>query len=192
MKQAQETQLVPLFSSIEYIQRHWKRFLTIGILLVLVGTIAIGAATVTSLVTVIFIACILLVGGIAKLIYSFWARQWSGFFLSLLVGLLYTLAGALFLAKPIPALAALTLLIGSLFIVSGAFKIIVALTQRFDQWGWILFSGIIGVLLGSLVLAEWPAASLWVIGLFVGIDLIIYGWTCILLALTAKPQNPKR
>lgn len=179
-------QPVLLFSAIEEIQKHWGRFLALGILLVIIGTVAVAAATVTSLVTVAFLGVILLLGGIAKLVYSFWAREWSGFFISLLVGLLYAVTGVLFLAKPIPALAALTLLVGSLLIVSGIFKIGVALRYRFEQWGWILFSGIVSLLLGCLVVAEWPAGSLWIIGLFVGIDLIIYGWTSILLAIGAR------
>src|ERR1700738_1796611 len=148
--------LVPHFSTIRNIQQDWQWFLILGIILIVLGFLAIGAATYTSLVTVVFLGAILLVGGVAKLVYSFWAREWSGFFLSLLVGLLYAVTGILCLTKPIAALAALTLIIGSLFVVSGVFKIIAAFSYRFDQWGWILFSGIISFLLGGLVLAEWP------------------------------------
>jgi uncharacterized membrane protein HdeD (DUF308 family) len=178
--------MVPLFSTIRNIQQNWQGFLALGIILIILGFLAVGAATYTSLMTVVFLGVILLIGGIAKLVYSFWVREWSGFFLSLLIGLFYTVTGALFLAKPIAALAALTLIIGSLFVISGVFKIVAALSYRFEHWGWILFSGVISLLLGGLVLAEWPAASLWVIGLFVGIDLIFYGWTWVILALGAR------
>lgn len=179
--------LAPLFSSVAYIRDHWKRFLFLGIALIIIGFLAVAASVVTSFVTIYFIGFTLLIGGIAELIHSFWARGWSGFFLSLLMGLLSIVAGGLCLGRPVAALAALTLLIGSLFLVSGIFKIAVSAFYRFEHWGWIFFSGIISAILGGLVLAEWPAASLWVIGLFVGVDLIFYGWTWVLLAIAAKP-----
>lgn len=189
---ADKYSLEPYFSSIDYVQKNWKTFLALGIVLVVVGFLAIGAATVTSFVTLLFVAITLIIAGITKLVYSFWARQWSGFFVSLLSGLLYTVIGVLFLAKPVAGLAALTLMIGCLFLVSGVFKIAVAFGSRIQQWGWILASGVISLLLGIMVLAEWPEASLWVIGLFVGIDLIFYGWTWILLALAAKQPDKAR
>lgn len=182
----------PVFTAIETIREKWGWFLALGLFLLVVGFLAVGASVYTSFLTVIVLATLLVIGGIAKLVYSFWAREWSGFFISLLVGLLYLITGVLFLAKPFAALQALTLLIGSLFLVSGIFKIVTALSFRFESWGWILFSGIISFLLGGLVLSEWPAASLWVIGLFVGIDLIIYGWTAILLALSARAAGERK
>ena len=178
--------LEPWFSAVEEVKAHWVRFLLLGLFLVALGIGAVGAATATTLVTIYFIALTLMVGGITKLIYTFWARQWNGFFLSLLGGLLYTGAGILLVAKPVQAAAALTLLIGSLFLVSGFFKIAASLIYRFEQWGWVLFSGIVSLALGALVLVEWPATSLWLIGLFVGIDLIFYGWTWVLLAIVAR------
>jgi uncharacterized membrane protein HdeD (DUF308 family) len=182
--------LEPYFASIEDIRQNWKTFLTLGIFLVVIGVLAVGAASLTSLFTIVLVAATLIVAGITKLIYSFWARHWSGFFISMLGGLLYSVVGILFLAKPLPALAAATLIIGILFVVSGVFKILASLLYRFQQWGWVLLSGVLGLALGCMILADWPEASLWVIGLFVGIDLIFYGWTWILLALAAK-QNSK-
>lgn len=185
--------LTPVFSSIDHIRENSGRFLLFGILLVILGFAAVYAAGWTTLIAITTLGFLLLVGGVAKLIYSFWVRQWSGFFFSLLGGLLYTGAGVLCLAKPITASAAITLLIGSLFLVNGLFKAIISLVYQFEQWGWVLLSGIISIALGGMVLAEWPLTSLWVIGLFIGIDLIFYGWTLILLALAARQSaHPKK
>lgn len=177
-----------LLSPFKSIREYWGWFLGLGILLVVLGTFAIGAATLTTLLSIFLIGVILFAGGVAKVIYSFWANNWGGFFTSLLVGILYSVTGGIFLAKPIQSAAALTLLIGSLFVVSGSFKIVSSIMTRFAQWGWIFFSGIISLILGILVLSEWPEASLWIIGLFVGIDMIIYGWTWIILSLSARPR----
>ncbi len=176
----------PLFSAVDKLRRNWAWFLVLGILLVILGTTAVALSYTTTLVSIFFIGALLLISGIATIIYSLWAKDWSGFFISLLLGLLYAVTGYIFLHKPIQAASALTLIIGSLFLVGGIFKIITSLFVRFEQWGWIFFSGIISTLLGFLILQDWPEASLWVIGLFVGIDLIVYGWTWIILALAAR------
>lgn len=176
----------PFFDSIAAVRENWGWFLGLGIFLILLGTLAVGAAVATTLVSMIFLGLILSAGGLAKIIYSFWAKDWTGFFFSLLTGILYLVIGALFLFKPAQSAAALTLLIGCLFVVTGLFKIIAPLFMKFQHWGWVLFSGIVSLALGIMVLAEWPVSALWLIGLFVGIDLLIYGWMSIFFALSAK------
>lgn len=178
--------LDPSFSGIKKLRQNWGWFLALGIFLIFLGLLAIGSATYTTFFTIFFMGFLLLIGGITQIIYSFWAKEWSGFFFAVLVGIFYTLTGFLFLVKPIQTAAALTLLMGSLFFVSGLFKIFSSIIVRFEQWGWILTSGIISLILGILILSEWPLASLWIIGLFVGIDLVFYGWTWVILSLGAK------
>ena len=83
-------------------------------------------------------------------------------------------------------LAALTLLIAAFFLSSGLFKIIGALVSRFKGWGWYFLSGLISLALGILILVHWPSSSLWVIGLFIGIDLIFVGWSLVMISLFVK------
>lgn len=170
------------------VQKNWKCFLVIGILLLILGIVSIGAVFFTTLFTVYFLGLILVIGGVAKLIHSFWMKKWDNFFLSLGAGLLYVVVGALLLARPIQSAAALTLLIGALFVIGGLFRGISAMTIRFEQWGWAFFSGLVSLILGVMVLIEWPISSLWIIGLFVSIDLIVYGITMISTALDAKEE----
>lgn len=175
-----------MFDSLESVRKNWGWFLASGIGLVLVGLLAIGSSVFTTLFTVSFLGVLLAVAGIIEIVYAFWARRWGGFFVQLVMGVLYTLTGLLILWNPGAAAVALTLLMAIMFIVSGIAKIVGSLMGRFPHWGWVLVSGIISVLLGGLILGEWPYSGLWVIGLFVGIDLIFYGWAWILLALGAK------
>lgn len=183
--------LNPLFS-MKSAKSHWKRFLSLGVALIVLGFFATSAAVATSFVTLLFVATTLLLGGLTKLTYSFWAKHLTSFLLSLLSGLLYTLMGVLFIAKPFAGLAALTLLLGGMFLVSGIFKITLALKSRPAQWEWSFLSGIISSLLGIMVLSEWPEASVWILGLFVGVDLIFYGWTVVLLSLAAKNEREEQ
>src|SRR5262249_36053909 len=130
---------------------------------------------VASLASAMAIGALLLLGGVAQMVGAFWTRDWSGFFLSLLMGVLYLLLGVLFLRDPGDALAAMTLLLACALMVGGLFRIIASLMHRFPHWGWILAGGILNLVLGILIWQQWPAAALWVIGLFVGIDLIFTG-----------------
>jgi uncharacterized membrane protein HdeD (DUF308 family) len=171
---------------LEAIRGQWVWLLALGIVLVVVGTLAIGAPFIASLATALTIGALLLVGGAAQLVGSFWTRDWSGFFLMFLMGVLYIVVGLLFLEQPVSALEALTLLLACALIVSGIFRIVGSLMSRFPQWGWVLVGGVINLLLGIMIWRQWPFTGLWVIGLFVGIDMIFNGWTWVMLALRLK------
>ena len=165
---------------------HWLWFVLLGVALIVLGVIALGAVVIASLATAVAIGAILLVGGVAETTGAFWCRGWSGIFFHLLSGVLSIVIGALFLRAPVDALLALTLLLSCLLFVGGIFKIIAALTYRFAAWGWPLLSGIIDVILGVMIWREWPASALWVIGLFVGINLLFRGFNWIALGLSLR------
>jgi uncharacterized membrane protein HdeD (DUF308 family) len=169
---------------------NWLWFVVLGCVLVALGIIALGSVMIASLAAAVAIGILLLLAGVGEVIGAFWCRGWSGFFLELLSGVLSIVVGLLFLRAPLNALAALTLLIACFLMVGGIFKIVAALSYRFAAWGWSLASGIIDVILGVMIWQEWPASALWVIGLFVGINLLFRGinWIALGLALRALPQ----
>lgn len=168
--------------------KNWVYFLLWGLALIILGLCAIYFATATTLISVVIIGILFFIAGIVVIIdtFQFWWRKWSGFSWHLLMGLLYLIAGILLFSGPLLGAVSLTLFLGSFFLVIGIFRIIYSLSVRFPKWGWNLFSGIISVILGCLILAEWPESSLFIIGLFVGIDLLVIGWTYVMVALTAK------
>ena len=150
------------------------------------GHSGIGAPFIASLATALTLGALLVAGGIAQLIGAFWTRDWSGFFLMLLMGLLYVVVGLLFLNRPVSALEALTLLLACSLMVSGVFRIVGSLLHRFPHWSYIFFGGALNLVLGLMIWLQWPFSGFWVIGLFVGIDMIFNGWTWIMLALRLK------
>lgn len=177
-----------MHDAVETIRKNWGWFLASGIALILIGILAIGSSIFTTLFTVAFLGVILLIAGAIEIVYAFWAHRWGGFFLQLFTGLLYLVTGALLLWHPAAAAIGITLFMALMFIVSGLAKMAGSLVYRFHDWIWIFISGIISVILGAMILAEWPQSGLWIIGLFVGIDLIFHGWAWVLLALGAKKQ----
>jgi uncharacterized membrane protein HdeD (DUF308 family) len=171
---------------LQAIQGNWGWVLALGLILIVLGTIALAMPFLASLATAMAFGVILLTGGIAQLVGAFWTRDWSGFFLSLLMGILYFVLGLLFVRDPGDALLAMTLLLACTLLVGGLFRIVGSLMFRFPHWGWILAGGVINLMLGILIWLQWPVSGLWVIGLFVGIDLIYTGWTWAILSLALK------
>lgn len=168
-------------------------FLFLGIILVILGLAAISAAVFTTIVSVMLLGALLLVGGIFVLIdsFKFWWQKWTGFILHALMGILYIIAGIYLIQNPLLASVTLTLLLGIFYAIIGIVRIVESFTFRLIGWKWLLFSGLISLLLGILILTNWPQASLYIIGLFVGIDLLFAGWAYIITSLTAKEVEEK-
>jgi len=173
-------------TGIEEVRKHSTWFLVLGIALVIVGMIAIGWAVATTIVSVIFLGWLLIIGGVLHVIHGFKHRPWSGFFINLLAGVLYAVAGFVMVANPALAAVTLTLLIAMILIAAGLFRLFVAFSTPLDHRGWLILNGVVSILLGVMIWRSWPVSGLWVIGMFVGIDMIFDGWTEIMLALSVR------
>lgn len=171
---------------LEAIKGNWGWILALGIVLIIVGTLAVAMPLVASLATALVVGSLLLLGGCAQLVGAFWTRDWSGFFLSLLIGVMYLVLGLMFLRAPVKAELLMTLLLACGLMIGGLFRIIGSLMYKSPHWGWTLVGGALNLVLGLLIWHQWPEAALWVIGLFVGIDMIFTGWTWVMLSLAVK------
>lgn len=173
---------------LEDLHANWGWLVALGVALAALGVIALGSLAFATLASVIAIAILMIAGGVVEVIGAFSSRGWSGFFLHLIFGILLIVVGALFFRMPADAVASMTLLLACLLLAGGAFRIATALIYRFTTWGWELASGVIELVLGLLIWAQWPASSLWTIGLFVGIALIFSGvnWVALGMALRAR------
>src|SRR2546427_7344027 len=190
-----EASHLPL-AAIQELHRHWVFFFALGVALMALGTIGILMAGLFTLASVVVFGWLLVIAGAGVTIHAFWAKRWSGFFLQLLSGLLYLVAGWMLATHGELSAIALTLVIAISFVVQGAFRIGAALSTRIDGWGSLLASGIITLLLGLMIWNEWPLSGVWVIGVFVGIDMFFYGGWLGSVALSvrslAKAQGARR
>jgi uncharacterized membrane protein HdeD (DUF308 family) len=164
------------------IRKSWGWFLALGIVQIVAGTFAVGFAFSAMLASVVTLGVLLLIAAAAQTAAAIWARDFGGFFLYLLLGVLYAVAGLLTLQYPLLAAEGLTFMLAAAFLVGGVYRIVVALVERFPAWGWVLLNGIITVLLGLAIWQQWPGSGLWFLGMFVGIDLIVNGVTWSVLA----------
>jgi uncharacterized membrane protein HdeD (DUF308 family) len=170
----------------EELHRNWGWFLALGILLIVLGLISLGYAVAMTIASVLLFGWLMIIGGVMEIIHAFRARGWSGTFIELLTGILYAVAGFMMIANPGVAAVTLTLLIALLLMFSGIFRIGAALMTRFPHWGWLALHGVVNLMLGIAIWRQWPFSGLWVIGLFVGIDMLFNGWALVMLAMAAR------
>ncbi len=174
------------FDKIPDAKKYWGGFLAVGVLLIALGALAIGYANWATEVTIIFLGFLLVGGGFVQIVSGFSARKWTGFSISMLLGLLYLIAGGLCILKPEQSALSISFLVGALLLVGGGYRMMSALRFRFDHWGVVLFNGFVAILFGILILADWPESAIWVIGLFVGVDLVLMGGYWVWLSLLLR------
>jgi uncharacterized membrane protein HdeD (DUF308 family) len=165
----------PLIAGMEEIRNSWAWFLGLGILLMLLGAVCVVGDITATFATVLAFGWLLLISGVVALVHAFGTRNWSGFLLYLLSALFRGFTGYLLIRYPLAGAASLTLILASFFVVSGIFRAIAAGMMKFPRWGWAVFSGLVSVALGVILLAQMPLSSIWFIGFAIGVDLIFDG-----------------
>jgi uncharacterized membrane protein HdeD (DUF308 family) len=162
-----------------------------GLALIVLGMVAIGSSFIATLATVLVFGIMLLLGAGFQMVTAFWARRWRGFFLHMIAGVLYLIAGIFMIQNPLEAALGLTILVAVCLLVGGIMRIVMSVFERFEGWGWVFVNGLIAVLLGAAIWRQWPLSGLWVIGLFVGIEMLMSGvsWLMLGLALRAIPKT---
>jgi len=165
-------------------QRTW--FMILGIALIIFGTVAVIFPFMTTIAAKIFLGWLFLISGVVQIFQAFSTQKWSAFFYTLLVGILYFLAGGWLAFFPLTGLITLTLLLAVMFVAQGVLEMAMAFRLRpVEGWGWVLVSGLIALAVGVLLFAQLPSSATWAIGILVGINMISSGWAYLFLAWAA-------
>jgi uncharacterized membrane protein HdeD (DUF308 family) len=175
-----------LLMDVENLRHKWGWLLTLGIVMILLGTFALIVTPAATLASVLILSWILVFSGVAETIYAFRIHKWGGLFLHLIVGLLGIFVGLVAVTHPVAGALAWTLLFASFLTVIGVFRIIAALSLKFPHWGWAVFDGIVTLGLGILLWAEWPWSGLWFLGVALGISLLFRGWSYVMFSLAIR------
>ena len=170
-----------------YFQAHWKLFLAEGVLLIILGIIAIIVPQFFTVAIVVALGWILLFGGVFLLSRALFFFRMPGFSLWIFMGFLQALVGYLFLTEPLDGILTLTVLMALFFALEGVARIAFALMMRpLAHWGFVLFSGVTAVALAGVVWMGWPGTADWLLGLFFGINLFFGGWSLVNISLRHK------
>ena len=164
------------------IVQYWGWFLAFGIVLLLLGIAAVVRSVAATVATMLFFGWLLVIASAIEVVQAFMVGHWAGFFHHLVAAILFGVVGLMLVTRPVISAEALTIVMAVFFLIGGLFQLIASLAVALPGWGWAAADGVITLVLGGLILAQWPASGLWVIGLFVGIDLIFYGSAWIALA----------
>lgn len=153
-----------------------------GIIVLILGLLAVAMPFIPGVAVIVMIGIILIAAGLAELVYTFKSRSFGEGLFRFLFGLLAILAGLSLVAQPVAGLATITLFLAVWFFVDGIITLIQGFRWRpFDGWGWMVFSGIVSIVLGVMIWRQFPVSAVWLVGVLVGIRLIFAGWTMIML-----------
>jgi uncharacterized membrane protein HdeD (DUF308 family) len=168
---------------------YWVLFLIHGVIMVILGVLAIIWPQISTVAADIYIGWMFLLSGIVGLVTMFWAPSIPAFLWSLLTAALSLIVGVLLLWHPVEGVVSLTLVLVAFFIVEGVFQIATAIRYRDafpDSWGWMVISGIADLLLAGLIISGWPGTASWALGLIVGVNLITSGLAITMAALAGR------
>jgi uncharacterized membrane protein HdeD (DUF308 family) len=148
----------------------------LGAVYVLAGIVALGSVMLATVASVVIVGVMMIIAGVAEVFSAFQVKSWGKFLLWALLGVLYIVAGFVTFENPLLAAVLLTLILGASLVASGVMRIILGFSMKREMpWIWVVLSGVITLLLGLLILAHWPVSSLYILGLFLGIDLVLAG-----------------
>ena len=171
----------------ETIGEHRRWFLVLGIVFIIAGLLAFAFPLATTIAVKIFLGWLILIAGIFQLLHAFQAKKWKGVLLGSLIGLAYLVVGGWLAFFPLTGVITLTILLAVLFIFQGILECALGLQARpSGGWGWFVFSGVVAILAGVLIIAGLPGTAVWALGVLVGLNLLSTGWAYLLIARAAK------
>jgi uncharacterized membrane protein HdeD (DUF308 family) len=177
-------------SGVAPLRAKWGWIVALGVVYFVVGLIALGSVVIATAASVLVVGVMMVIAGVAEVINAFQVKSWGKFLLWLLLGVLYIVAGIIAFTNPLLAAVVLTLLLGATLVACGIVRIVLAFgMQGGTPWIWVGLSGVITLLLGLLILARWPVSSLYVLGIFLGVDLVLAGASWIAIGLGLRQRG---
>ena len=173
----------------ETIRAHWRMYVFQGVVMIVLGVLAIAAPAFATITVDIYVGWLFLISGVLGLIAMFSARNVPGFLWTVITAVLSIVVGAVLLWKPVEGALSLTIVLIAFFIVEGVFQAAAALIYRDaipSTWGWLLASGVADLALAAIIIAGWPGTAAWTLGLLVGVNLLTTGWAVVMVALGAR------
>jgi uncharacterized membrane protein HdeD (DUF308 family) len=159
----------------------------LGILFIILGMIGVAGQVLFSFISVNVLGIFLFAGGLLQGIHAFKSTGWKSVGVQLIFAILYIGAAIYVWAFPIPALEAITLWLAAIFFITGFLRLVSAFQHRqFAEWFWLALSAAISILMAVLIMYSFPAASLWLPGLLIAIELLLQGWSLLFLGFAAR------
>jgi uncharacterized membrane protein HdeD (DUF308 family) len=174
----------------DVLRAKWRWIVALGVIYILAGFIALSSVVLATIAKVLVVGIMMLVAGVSEVIHAFQVKSWGKFLLWIFLGLLYIVAGVLTLENPLMAAVVLTLVLGATLVASGVTRIVLAFNMKDGaHWTWVVLSGVVTLVLGAVILSGWLISSVYVLGLFLGVDLIIVGMSWVRLGMDLQSRE---
>jgi uncharacterized membrane protein HdeD (DUF308 family) len=168
----------------------WGWIVALGVVYMIAGFIALGSVVLATVVSVTIIGVMMLLAGVFEIVSAFQMKTWGKFFVWILLGVLYAIAGIIAFDDPLLVAGVLTLMLGAALVATGIVRVVLVFQMKGGApWAWVAISGLITILLGVIILMHWPVSSLYVLGIFLGIDLLFAGASWISLGLMLRRRS---
>ena len=173
----------------DVLRAHWKLFLFQGVVMIILGIIAVAMPAAATVAIDIYVGWLFLLSGIVGLVAMFSAGNVSTFLWTLVTALLSVVVGVMLIWQPVAGAFSLTLVLTAFFIAEGIFQTVSSFSYRDvipSSWGWMLASGISDLLLAGIIIWAWPTSAQWVLGLVVGVNLVTSGAAVVMMAIAGR------
>ncbi len=165
----------------------WRTLMIVGGIIAVMGVVAILAPFVTGVALSMLLGALLVVGAALRGIHAFGAESWAGALLQGALAILYTVAGVALIANPVYGLVSLTILLIAYFLVDGLLEVAMGLRLRPEaNWGWVVASGVLGLVVAALLFVGFPSTALWAVGLLFGVNLLASGVSMVMVAMDGR------
>ena len=190
MSSTSQTQPAGSFAAgVEPLRAKWGWIVALGVIYVIVGMIALGSVVAATAASVFVVGIMMIIAGAAEVVNASQIKTWGKFLFWVGLGVLYIVAGFVAFENPLLTAVVLTFLLGAALVASGIMRIILAFSMKEGTlWIWVALSGVVTLLVGLIILAKWPVSSLFVLGLFLGIDLVFAGASWIGIGLGLRKR----
>jgi uncharacterized membrane protein HdeD (DUF308 family) len=175
------------------VRKNWGWLVVGGIALLFLGCwglsmVGLGTMTIAS---VLYFGIMVIAGGVIVLIDAFQAGNWKAKVWAMLIGLMYIVCGVVMIMNPGASAVWFTLFIAGFLLVSGIFRIVIGFQLRKEvrSWGWTVLGGIASLVLAFIIYGQWPISGLWVIGMFVAIEMIMQGAHMVAIGMAARASS---
>ena len=171
------------------LNRNWPWLLGLGLLFVIFGFVGLSTIVGVTLISIVFIGVLFLLGGVAQFVDVFKSKKWKVAVWHGVIAMLYIIGGCFIIYDPLLASKFITALIAWTLIIIGVTRLIMAVSLHGTPgWFFSLIASLAAIILGGIILMQWPLSSLWVIGLFISIELLLNGWSYIFMAIAIRSK----
>ncbi|WP_217353093.1 HdeD family acid-resistance protein [Haloprofundus sp. MHR1] len=183
----EETSSMQMNGPVADVSATWRTLAVVGGIVAVMGVVAILAPFVTGVALSMLLGALLVVGAALRGIHAFGAESWAGALLQGALAILYTVAGVALIANPVYGLVSLTILLIAYFLVDGLLEVAMGLRLRPEaNWGWVVASGVLGLIVAALLFVGFPSTALWAVGLLFGVNLLASGVSMVMVAMDGR------